>query len=241
LSPNALDINGANTYQFVMSNPAEVVDPFGTTSVELSQSQMRTLAKDIAGVMMHNGRNGLVGSSRTGAEAFLSFEIYHHFAEGLVGQVGHALLHIPLFIAKNVLAPELDLIKEGSKMAAEEAEKLYREWLNKAVKTGEVETYSFAWSSGAKCGVQAKMFFIYFPASHDFRGYISGRVGNLKSIAGEPDVPPEIGTVRPFDYPFSGTANLYQSGWWDLYQWHLNYATGGIVRGSFFYDGNYQR
>ncbi len=230
-------VNGADRYQFVESSPVSGNDPLGLVTVKLSDGQMKELASDIANTLFtkDGGGGSFNGWSRAGAAAFVPYELRNHESLGLAGGIGKFLMTVPYKIFKLVVAPEFDILKEGGKIAAEQAKRAYEKWLNKAVKSGQIETFSFSWSSKAACGVSANMFFEYFPATHQFIGLISGRVGELHTIAGEPEVPPTF-PAKSFAYPFSGKVDLYQGGLFDFYNWNL--TTDGIVHATWRYDGN---
>jgi RHS repeat-associated protein len=206
--------NGANTYQFVMSNPVGNVDVAGLDIdiKHLGRHAMATLGHDVEfSLEVQSYGGGRHGWSHRGAARFVGNVMYSKYvlsAVELGGAKGALKIATKLIKIGAADSPEgmvgiaLDITLKH--LATALAKALWHELLALRQGAAAIETYPVFWQSHwANEWNTAGIVVHYNPFNGGFWGDITGAVGQIND-AGWPN---GIGCIHGFDYWFYGTVN----------------------------------
>ena len=229
-------INGANTYQFVTSDPVGMVDPSGLR-FRMSASEMASLARDVEHDLRQGGTGAVDGWKRRPARNFVGTELRLHGVAGELHEWGVDLLAFPVKIWR-FMSGEWTVQAVGKTVVKGGAKFLVRELLRRenSVKSAKVEQQLWSWSGteelvdGKKEGVSAQMSITYNEETQTFTGLVYGAVGAVRTDGLVYNN--EGCSVRLFRYRFEGAITTHASGVWGFYWLHSWQVFGGIAPGS---------
>ena len=202
-------INGANTYQFVMSNPVDAVDPKGSLGgatpaapLLLGPTALDQLADNVLEGIQSNSRGSLFGWTKDGAANYVPSRIRETVDMGQI-DYRYAKLAVEMAVKLAVLYATGDvgglLGFSPSGWTSPAYQLLLREL--QAIRPLAYETYRNFWQVKLPNGWNtASVYLRYDPFTRKFTGAILGTVGDINSDG----MPMGTTCTRPFYFQFSG-------------------------------------
>ena len=208
-------INGANTYQFVMSDPAGYIDSFGLATDSfsyISKSDWNQVADDIEEQLeVDSMGGGLDGWTHNGAAKFVGRvlrgqAISHQVDIGSAKGALELVIKLALLLSKDNptgwVAGALGFtgkngIKLGIKLFENALQSLRARGVNETYRAFYQKKLCNGWNTGS-------IRITYNPFTGAFTGELIGNVGQI-SDAGDPT---GHGHIHRFYFPFNGTLSL---------------------------------